>query len=62
MKISRKYLPIIGLLLMIFMTAQNAFLLIQATGDPIYLFLSFVTMPLLIVIIYVIIRLRSEEE
>jgi hypothetical protein len=60
MKVNKKFFPIIGLSLMIVMAAGEAFLLVQATGDPIYLILALVSLPLFISIIYVILRLKRE--
>ncbi|HUX97959.1 MAG TPA: hypothetical protein VMV49_00250 [Candidatus Deferrimicrobium sp.] len=61
MKVNKKLFPIIGLSLMIVMAAGEAFLLVQATGDPIYLILALVSLPLFFSMIYVLFRLKREN-
>jgi hypothetical protein len=63
MKINKELLPIIGLVLMTLITAMDAFLLVQATGNTIYLTLALVALPLfLVILIVVIFRLKSAPE
>lgn len=63
MKIKKDLLPIIGLSLMMLITAADAFLIVQATGNAIYLILALVALPLFLVILVVIVfRLKKEPE
>lgn len=63
MKINKELLPIIGLVLMTLITAMDAFLIVQATGNTIYLTLALVALPLFLVIVIVLLfRLKSESE
>ncbi len=62
MKLSKKYLPIIGLSLMLFMTAGGAFVLAQAENNFIFLLLALVTLPLFFAIIYVLLQLKKEKD
>jgi len=63
MKINKELLPIIGLGLMIILDLGYAFLLVQATGLPIYLTLAAVSLPLFLVILFVVLfRLKKKPE
>ncbi|MHA1264855.1 MAG: hypothetical protein ACTSRS_06425 [Candidatus Helarchaeota archaeon] len=53
MKLKKGIYPLIGLLLMIFLTLGNAVLLVQSTGDGYYLLLALAALPLFLAIIYV---------
>jgi len=52
-KLKKGIYPLIGLLLMIFLTLGNAVLLVQSTGDGYYLLLALAALPLFLAIIYV---------
>ncbi|MDD1779117.1 MAG: hypothetical protein LUQ65_13200 [Candidatus Helarchaeota archaeon] len=61
MKIKKDLLPIIGLVLMVLITTMDAFLLVQATGNAIYLTLAVVALPLFLVILVVLLFRLKEE-
>jgi hypothetical protein len=63
MKIKKDLLPIIGLSLMMLITAADAFLIVQATGNAIYLTLALVALPLFLVILVVLLfRIKGEPQ
>ena len=63
MKINKESFPVIALVLMILLNIGDAFLLVQATGNPIYLTLALIALPLFLVILVVVLfRLKKEPE
>jgi len=63
MKINKESFPVIALVLMILLDIGDAFLLVQATGNAIYLTLALVALPLFLVILVVVLfRLKKEPE
>jgi len=63
MKIKKDLLPIIGLTLMMAITAGDALLILLKTGNAIYLTLALVAIPLFLVILVVVLfRLKNEPE
>jgi fatty acid desaturase len=63
MKLKKDLLPILALMLMILLDVGYAFLLVQVTGNPIYLTLAVVSLPLFLVILFVVFfRLKKEPE
>jgi fatty acid desaturase len=63
MKLKKDLLPILALMLMILLDVGYAFLLVQVTGNPIYLMLAVVSLPLFLVILFVVFfRLKKEPE
>lgn len=63
MKIKKELFPVIALVLMILLDIGDAFLLVQTTGNAIYLTLAMVALPLFLVILFVVLfRLKKEPE
>ena len=63
MKIKKELFPVIALVLMILLDIGDAFLLMQATGNAIYLTLALIALPLFLVILFVVLfRLKKEPE
>ena len=63
MKIRKELFPVIALVLMLLLDIGDAFLLVQATGNTIYLTLALIALPLFLVILVVILfRLQKEPD
>jgi len=63
MKINKESFPVIALVLMILLDIGDAFLLVQATGNAIYLTLALVALPLFLVILVVVLfRLKKDPD
>jgi hypothetical protein len=63
MKIRKELFPVIALVLMLLLDIGDAFLLVQATGNTIYLTLALIALPLFLVILVVVLfRLQKEPD